>query len=125
MNVHDQYCERCDVYGHEQGTHQCMDYWNNHELPFRDRMFAMVGKVFKTADPGPYLYHNESEERYDAPPGTLVRLTHYTPETLRLKAGNYWSIQTLDGKYSATQIYQDDLEELSALDQMSLIKKDD
>ena len=120
----DMYCSRCDVHGHERGKEECLHYWKTTEVPFRERMQKMVGKVFKTADPGPHLF-DENNERYSTPPGTLVRLTHYTPETKRLKAGNYWSVETLDGNYSAAQIYQDDLEELNALDRLSLIKRDD
>jgi hypothetical protein len=124
VSLFDQYCQRCDVFGHEEGTDECREHWENHELPFHDRMFAMVGKTFKTSDPGPILYADD-DTPYDTPPGTLVRLTHFTPDTPGMKAGNYWSIRTLDGKYSATQIYQDDLEELDVLDKLSLIGDED
>lgn len=123
------YCDRCDVFGHEEGSEECHDYWNNHELPFRDRMFAMVGKIFKLADPAPDLYKERETgdgwEVMEPAPGTFVRLTHYTPDTPGTKAGNYWRIETLDGEFSATQIYQDELEELSALDRLSLIEVDE
>jgi len=110
--------------GHEEGTQECHDYWNHHELPFRDRMFAMVGKIFRLADPTPLMWDKHNVE-VDVPLGTLVRLIHYTPDTPGHRAGNYWTIETLDGKLSATQIFQDELEELNALDKLSLIKKDD
>jgi len=129
--VNETYCSRCDVLGHEEDTEECRDYWNGHELPFRDRMYAMVGKVFKLKDPTPELYKEwETEngwhkEVMSPEPGTFVRLTHYTPDTPGMRAGNYWSIQTMDGEFSATQIYQDELEELNALDKLALIEGDD
>jgi hypothetical protein len=117
------YCSKCDVFGHEEGTEECGDYWNNHELPFRDRMFAMVGKIFKLKDPTPILY-GDGVAHADIAPGTFVRLADYMPDTPGFKAGNYWTITTLDGKLCATQIYQDELEELSALDRLALLDND-
>jgi len=123
MSLHDQYCSRCDVFGHEEDSEDCHDYWNHHELPFKERMFEMVGKIFKLADPTPILFDDDGNE-HDLPPGTYIRLISYTPDTPGMRAGNYWTIQTLDGKLSATQIYQDELEELNALDRLALIDED-
>lgn len=119
----DIYCYYCDVHGHEEGSEECKKHWTYVEAPYRERMRAMVGKVFKTADPAPVLYTDDNEP-WDTPSGIFVRLTHWTPDTPGMKAGDYWSIRTLDGKYSATQIYQDELEELSALDRMSLLEEE-
>jgi hypothetical protein len=115
----DFYCPKCDVVGHIEATAECHDYWDHHELPFRERMFAMVGKVFKLADHAPDLWSEEGV-RHNFPPGTFVRLTDYTPNRPGFKSGNYWTIQTLDNKYSATLVYQDDLKELNAAEKLAL-----
>lgn len=124
--MNDAYCTRCDVFGHEEGTDECLHYWKTTEVPFRDRMQKMVGKVFKLGSPAPDLWMQDGEDdvRIDVPPGTLVRLTHYTPDTPGLSAGNYWSVETLDGKLSATQIYHYELEELGVLDRLSIIEEE-
>lgn len=88
------------------------------------RMYAMVGRIFKLKGPTPILFGRKGKE-FDPPPGTFVRLTAYTPDTPGMNSGNHWCIETLDGKFSARQIYQDELEELTALDRMSLIGNDD
>lgn len=125
----DLYCDRCDVFGHAEDTDECLHYWKTTEEPFRERMQRQVGKIFKLKEPTPILckeWQSESgwySERMEPTPGTMVRLVHYTPDRPGMKAGNYWTIETLDGEFSATQIYQDELEELSALDKLSLIEK--
>lgn len=129
MSLHDHaYCSKCDVFDHEEGSTECSVYYASIEIPYQERMQKFVGKIVKLKDPTPCLYkHRETEnghytERMEPPPGTFVRITHWTPHTPGMLAGDYWTIETLDGEFGATQIYNDELEELNALDKLSLIE---
>lgn len=107
--------------GHRESPEECLHYWKTTKVPFKERMAGMIGMIVKLKDPTPVLY-DQTNDQFDAPPGTYVRLTDYTPDTPGMKAGNYWSIETLDGKYSAGQIYQDEFEVLTLLDRLALIE---
>lgn len=120
----DNYCSKCDVFGHYEGSVECQVYYASVEIPFQERMQKMVGKIFKLRDPAPMLFIYGTDEQIDLDPGTFVRLTAWTPYRAGFKAGDYWTIETLDKKAGATQIYSDELEELNALDKLSLIKEE-
>ena len=128
MSVIDQYCEKCDVFGHEEGTDPCHEYWTTTEEPFRERMQRQVGKVFKLSGTGPDFFSVEDGttlyDSYRLGAGTFIRLTHYEPWKPGAKVGNFWCIETLDGKFTASQVYQDEIEELGPLDKLALIKED-
>lgn len=120
---HDTYCYYCDVFGHEEGSEDCEKHWTYVELPYRERMEAMIGSVRKLSDPAPFLF-DEAQVRYNPPPGMFVRLIAYRRESPGSRGGDTWTIQTLDGKLSATQIHHDELDELGALDRMALLEEE-
>lgn len=121
MSIDDIYCPRCDVFGHEYGTEECYQYWISEEHPFLERMKKQIGKVFKLGKFFPELT-DENGVAGLLPEGTYVKLVDYVPWQEGRNVGNYWTISTLDGKYSATQVYQDELVELDALDRLALLE---
>lgn len=125
----DIYCDRCDVFGHERGTDECHVYWSSVEAPFGKKMKSLEGTIMKTGDPPPDMWPREIAsadygDMVDVPPGTFVRILSYTPWRSGMKAGNYFTIETLDGKLCATQVHLGELLPLDALDRLSLIKDD-
>lgn len=122
------FCNRCNVFGHEQGSAECNTYYIKVEKPFYDWKQSQIGKVRRLTEdtqmwPVDFVYTLSPSDTFFSA-GTAVRITNWTPWT-SFRAGDYWSICTLDGKYSATQIYTDELGELPVLDRLALIKEEE
>jgi hypothetical protein len=129
MGLNDIYCDRCDVFGHEFNTDECHIHWTSVEAPFGRQMKALEGSIMKLGDiPSDLWARSEQsptlENMAQLPPGTYVRLLHYTPWVDGMKSGNYFDIETLDGKYSGTQIHLGELCELEVLDKLALIDEE-
>ena len=116
----DIYCSRCDVVGHDEGTAECDVYYNEVEAPYNDAKRARIGEIVAAGESPPDLYAAGSEDIVDISPGALLRIIDWTPWRTGFKAGDYWTVETLDGKYSGTQIYDDELVEPGVLDQLWL-----
>lgn len=128
MNA-DIYCDRCDVFGHYKGSDECHIYWSSVEAPFGRQMRALEGTVMKLGHIPPDMWPKgiadaTYQNAVQPPPGTFVRLIRYTSWRQGMRSGNFFCIETLDGKLSATQVHLGELEDLDALDKLSLIKDD-
>lgn len=119
-SLHDIYCARCDVFGHEESTPECDQNWAEVEEPFRAKQRARIGEIVAAGEIPPDLYAKGSTEIADISPGTLLRIIDWTPWRPGFKAGNYWTVETLDGNYSGTQVYNSEIADPGVLDQLWL-----
>jgi len=122
--MNESFCSRCDVFGHEQGSGECDTYYNEVEKPHHDARRDQIGEVRGLTE-DTEMWDVESNSRCVwMSQGTPVRLTAWTPWQEGFKAGDYWTICTLDRKYSATQIKDYELGEPGILDKLALIKEE-
>jgi hypothetical protein len=125
----DTYCDRCDVFGHERYSDECRVYWSSVEAPYGKQMKALEGTIMKMghipSDMWPRgIADANISNMVELPPGTFVRMLRYTPWRPGMRAGNYFSIETLDGKFMGTQVHLGELAKLDALDRLSLLEEE-
>ncbi|MGD9726482.1 MAG: hypothetical protein AB7L09_02940 [Nitrospira sp.] len=125
MSFHDIiYCNRCDVFGHENYTEECEVYWSSVEAPFGQMMRSLEGTIMKVGElPTDMFSARDPLRRVEMPSGTFVRLIFYTPWRRGLKSGNYFTIETLDGAYVGEAVHLGELCELDPLDRLALIEE--
>lgn len=114
------YCACCDVFGHVEESGECDRYYDQVELPFHADRRARIGEIVAAGQIPPDLYAPGSTIIAKIEPGTLLRITDWTPWNPGAQAGDYWTVETLDGKYSGTQIYDDEITDPGVLDQLWL-----
>ena len=106
----DIYCDRCDVFGHENYSEECEIYWSSVEAPLPPDMWDLAEE---RAGRDPVMV--------ELPPGTYVRLSNYTPWMPGMKSGNHFYVETLDGKFGGSQVHLGELQELEVLDRLTLL----
>ena len=119
----DAYCGRCDVLDHIEGSPECVKYFTEVETPFQELRRSQVGKIMAASDTGPDLYDRDNN-MMDISPGTLLRLTKWTPWQPGARAGNYWSVETLDGEFTGTQVHDYELTQSGVLDKLWLASEE-
>jgi hypothetical protein len=124
-SLHDQYCSKCDVMGHEEGSAECDTYYAEVEMPHHAAKRSQIGKVRALTEETELWDVETNSHCIWLPEETPVRITNWTPWHKGSRSGDYWSICTLDREYSATQIKDYELGELGVLDKLALIDDED
>lgn len=90
-------------------------------LIIKDR--EQIGKIVAAGDMPPDLYDSDGNG-VTITSGTLLRLTDWTPHRPGFKAGNYWTVETLDGLYHGSQVYDYELSQPGVLDKLWIAQKE-
>lgn len=120
---YDAYCDRCDVFDHIEGSPECIKYFAGVEIPFQKFKREQIGKIVAAGDMPPDLYDSDGNG-VTITSGTLLRLTDWTPHRPGFKAGNYWTVETLDGLYHGSQVYDYELSQPGVLDKLWIAQKE-